>query len=148
PGIGDSPVASGEENRTYPATAVADCQAAMNLLGKRLAARRFIFTGLCSGADIAFQLGVKDDRVAGVVLMNPLTFCVQDPDFIEGYKGARYYQTFLTKTKLRQLLRGELDLAHVAKMIVPKLKGVAARVLDRVRSRVSNDGHADVPGYL
>ncbi|HSD86117.1 MAG TPA: alpha/beta fold hydrolase, partial [Kofleriaceae bacterium] len=149
-GIGDSPVASGDENLTYPATGLADCQAAMTALGERVGAQRFIFAGLCSGADITFQLGVKDDRVAGVVMMNPLTFCVQDPAFVEGYKGARYYQnTFFNKWSWLRLLRGEVDLVRVAKMLAPKVKGLAARVVDRVRPITNGgDDHADVPAYL
>jgi hypothetical protein len=73
---------------------------------------------------------------------------VQDPAFVEGYKGARYYQTFFTKQKWVKLLNGDLDLATVAKLVGPKLKGVAARILDRVRPKTDGDGHADVPTYL
>jgi pimeloyl-ACP methyl ester carboxylesterase len=150
-GIGDSPVASGDENLTYPATCLADCQAAMAELGERVGAQRFIVTGLCSGADIAFKVSMKDHRVAGVVMMNPLTFCVQDPTFVESYKGARYYQnTFFNKWNWIRLLRGDVDIVHVAKMVAPKLKGIASRVLDRVRPRANaaDDDHADVPAYL
>jgi pimeloyl-ACP methyl ester carboxylesterase len=149
-GIGDSPVASGDENLTYPATCLADCEAAMRALGESVGAQRFIVTGLCSGADIAFKLAVKDRRVAGVVMMNPLTFCVQDPTFVEAYKGARYYQnTFFNKWSWIKLLKGEVDIARVARMIAPKLKGAAARVVDRMRPKAnSTDDHADVPAYL
>jgi alpha-beta hydrolase superfamily lysophospholipase len=149
-GIGDSPVASGEENLTYPATCLADCEAAMKTLGERVGAQRFIVTGLCSGADIAFKLGLKERRVAGVVMMNPLTFCVQDPTFVEAYKGARYYQnTVFNKWNWLRLLKGQIDLVRAAKLLAPKLKGVATRALDRVRPRANGaDDHADVPAYL
>jgi len=79
---------------------------------------RFILAGLCSGADIAFQLGVRDRRVAGVVMMNPRTFCVHDLAMVEAYKGARYYQdSFFKKEKWVKLLTGKVDLRRVARMI-------------------------------
>ncbi len=152
-GIGDSPVAQGEENLCYPATGIADCQQAMDVLAAKLGAKRFILAGLCSGADIAFQLGVKDRRVAGVVMMNPRTFCVHDLAMVEAYKGARYYQdSFFKKEKWLKLLSGKVDVMRVAKMVAPKVKGAAVRSMERVLERVrpkSKDGvGADVPACL
>jgi pimeloyl-ACP methyl ester carboxylesterase len=150
PGIGDSPVASGDENLTYPATAVADCQAAMNVLGNQFGTQRFIVAGLCSGADIAFKVSLNDPRVTGAVMMNPLTFCVQDPAFVENYKGARFYQSSIfNKWWWSKLLKGEVDVIRVAKVVPSKLKGIAARVFDRLRSTTTeDDGHTNVPVYL
>ena len=153
-GIGDSSVGRSPENLCYPATGLADCQDAMSELAVRLGVRRFVIAGLCSGGDIAFQLGLKDPRVAGVVMMNPRTFCVHDLALVEAYKGARYYQTSLfKKEKWLKLLKGEVDLARVARMVAPKLKGMAVhsiqRALERVRPRSERDDeHADVPECL
>ena len=67
------------------------------------ASRALHIAGLCSGGDIAFQLGLKDPRVAGVVMMNPRTFCVHDLALVEAYKGARYYQeSFFRKEQVAQ----------------------------------------------
>ena len=98
-GIGDSPVAQGDENLCYPATGIADCQQAMDLLTSKIGAKRFILAGLCSGADIAFQLGVKDRRTAGVVMMNPRTFCVHDLAMASGVQGCATTRTFFKKEK-------------------------------------------------
>jgi pimeloyl-ACP methyl ester carboxylesterase len=153
-GIGDSAVSSSPENLCYPDTGLADCQEAMTFLAAKLGVQRFVVAGLCSGGDIAFQLGITDPRIAGVVMMNPRTFCVHDLAQVESYKDARHYQTSLfKKEKWLKLLRGEVDLARAAKRVVPKLKAVAARsvtrLVDRVRSRSAGEVvHADVPDHL
>jgi alpha-beta hydrolase superfamily lysophospholipase len=147
-GIGDSAVGTSPENLCYPATGLADCQEAMNVLRARLGVQRFVIAGLCSGGDIAFQLGLKDPRVAGVVMMNPRTFCVHDLALVEAYKGARYYQdSFFKKEKWLKLLRGEVDLVRVARMVAPKLKGMAKHALGRLRPKRDTE-HADVPECL
>jgi pimeloyl-ACP methyl ester carboxylesterase len=152
-GIGDSAVGESPENLCYPATALADCQEAMSVLVGKIGAQRFIISGLCSGGDIAFQLGLKDRRVAGVVMMNPRTFCVNDLALVEAYKGARYYQdSFFDKAKWVKLLKGKVDLVRVARMVAPKVKGMAvrsvSRVLDRVRPKPKDAEQADVPACL
>lgn len=153
-GIGDSEVGTPPENLCYPVTGLADCKEGMSALASRLGVERFIIAGLCSGGDIAFQLGLQDPRVAGVVMMNPRTFCVHDLSLVEAVKGARYYQTSMfKKEKWLKLLRGQVDIVRVAKMIAPKIKSVAARslkrALDRVRPKPTTDTeHADVPECL
>lgn len=153
-GIGDSEVGSSPENLCYPATGIADCQEAMSVLAAKTGVQRYIVAGLCSGGDIAFQLGLKDRRVAGVVMMNPRTFLVNDLAQVEGYKDARYYQnSFFKKEKWLKLLSGQVNIARVGKLVVPKIKGVAVRsvkrVLDRVRLTSKGDGeHDDVPACL
>ena len=97
-GIGDSEVGTSAENLCYPATGLADCQDGMSALASRLGIERFVVAGLCSGGDIAFQLGLADPRVAGVVMMNPRTFCVNDLEQVEACKSARYYQTSLFRS--------------------------------------------------
>jgi pimeloyl-ACP methyl ester carboxylesterase len=145
-------VGTGPENLCYPATGLADCREAMTALASRLGVQRFVIAGLCSGGDIAFQLGLQDPRVAGVVMMNPRTFCVHDLALVDALKGARYYQTSMWKPdKWLKLLRGDVDLARVARMVAPKIKSVAMRslqrALDRVRPKPTDD-HADVPACL
>jgi pimeloyl-ACP methyl ester carboxylesterase len=84
-GIGDSPPAAGlEENVTYPPSGMEDLQQAMQALGSD----RVILAGLCSGGDYAFQLGARDPRVVGALLMSPRTFCVLDLAAVESADGA------------------------------------------------------------
>jgi hypothetical protein len=126
----------------------------MSALEAKTGIQRFIVAGLCSGGDIAFQLGIQEPRVAGVVMINPRTFCVNELAQVEGYKTARYYQTsFLKKEKWLKLLRGQVDLARVARLVVPKIKGVVVRSVKRVLDRVSPKpekagAHNDVPASL
>lgn len=70
-GIGDSPPAGGSSFRE---SAVADTRAAMDALGEARQVRRFILFGLCSGADNAVATALADDRVAGLVLLDPHSY--------------------------------------------------------------------------
>jgi hypothetical protein len=87
-------------------------------------------------------------------MMNPRTFCVHDLALVDALKGARYYQTSMfKKDKWLKLLRGQVDIVRVARMVAPKIKSVATRslqrALDRVRPKPPTDTeHADVPACL
>jgi len=87
-GIGDTPAADdGVENVTYPRDGYEDLSAAMDRLSARAgpegSASRFILAGLCSGGDFAFQMGMRDPRVVGALILNPRTFCVNDLAAVE-----------------------------------------------------------------
>ena len=69
PGIGDSVAAPTLE--TYQVQALRAAQEAMELLTVRTGASRYIVAGLCSGADIGYQLASKDDRVVALYMMEP-----------------------------------------------------------------------------
>jgi alpha-beta hydrolase superfamily lysophospholipase len=78
-GIGDSPAADdGIENVTYPRDGYEDLGEALSWLVERTKRSELILAGLCSGADFAFQMAIRDPRVIGALLMNPRTFCVND----------------------------------------------------------------------
>jgi pimeloyl-ACP methyl ester carboxylesterase len=157
-GIGDSPNTTTPENITYPGEAEADVRLAMDLMTARTGATRFVLAGLCSGADIAFQLGIKEKRVAGVVMMNPRTFLVHDLATVDANKGARYYQDSLfKKEKWVKLLKGEVDVVRAARMVAPKVKQMALRraqkLVDRIRPGLFKAGDEqtvieDVPSAL
>lgn len=67
-GIGDSVAAS--DATTFRESAVADTRLAMS----GLPARRFVIFGVCAGADNALATALVDDRVAGVVLVDPFAY--------------------------------------------------------------------------
>ncbi len=85
-GIGDSPASDdGVENVTYPRDGFLDLADAMDWLASHVGhdagapqAPTFILAGLCSGGDFAYQMALRDPRVAGAVILNPRTFCVND----------------------------------------------------------------------
>jgi pimeloyl-ACP methyl ester carboxylesterase len=128
-GIGDSPAAPGcQENLSYPRDSRADVQAAMDFLTDKIKLRRFVLTGVCSGADVAFQVGYEEPRTAGVMLMNPRTFCVNDLKVINTYQQARWYQGSLLRTQSwLKLLRGDVDIARAVRIVAPKVKDVVVR---------------------
>lgn len=70
-GIGDSP-ASGHTG-TFMESAVADVQTVMSALQER-GVRAFVLLGLCSGADNSFAAALADDRVRGIVLLDPHSY--------------------------------------------------------------------------
>jgi dienelactone hydrolase len=83
-GIGDSPALAGErENLVYPRQGLAEIGAALDYLAAERGAARFIIAGLCSGADLAYQAARREERLAGLVMMNPRTFLDLDLNRVE-----------------------------------------------------------------
>lgn len=138
-GIGDSPTPDGcVENIPYPRDAILDAQAAMGALEERGIARRFILTGLCSGADIAFRTAVVDPRVVAAWMINPQAFYFESSDALKAFMDAElqaaYYQSAAwDPDRWKRLLRGEVDLQRIAGIMRAKiessLKRRAARLL-------------------
>ncbi len=71
-GIGDSIASS--DAATFRESAVADTRTAMTGLTEACGARRFVLFGVCAGADNAIATALADDRVAGIVLVDPHTY--------------------------------------------------------------------------
>jgi len=71
-GIGDSTATS--DAITFRQSAVADTRAAMTSLGQMTGARRFVIFGVCAGADNALAIASADDRVAGIVVVDPAVY--------------------------------------------------------------------------
>ena len=74
-GIGDSQALSGE--LAFRERAVADARVAMDELTARTGARRFVLFGLCSGADNALATALADDRVVGLVVLDPPAYATR-----------------------------------------------------------------------
>jgi hypothetical protein len=71
-GIGDS-IASSDAT-SFRDSAIADTRAAMNDLTRLVGAERFVLFGVCAGADNSIGTALADDRVAGIVLVDPPTY--------------------------------------------------------------------------
>ena len=136
-GIGDSPVGAGQqENLTYPRDRGQDVQASMDFLTESLKIDKFVLTGLCSGGDITFEIGFRSPKVAGAIMINPRTFCVNDLSMVDSYQQARWYQgSLLQPDSLKKLLRGDVDVARAARIVAPK---VADQVVSRAKRAVSH----------
>jgi dienelactone hydrolase len=149
-GVGDSPAPPGcEENLCYPRDAARDVSTALSLLGAASGARRFVLVGLCSGGDHAFRAALADERVGGVVILNPRTFGVRNDAVIQAHQHARYYEgSALRAASWRKVLRGEVDLARVARVMLPKLGELwRARGLELLRGG-KGSAPTDVPRSL
>ncbi len=95
-GIGDSDVR--RDDKPFEESAPAEVQDVMNYVEKHRKVREFILMGLCSGADVAYETAKKDDRVVGIVQIDPYH-----------YKDWRYYAhrfgpSMMSWTKWRNLL--------------------------------------------
>jgi pimeloyl-ACP methyl ester carboxylesterase len=67
-GIGDS-ASSGSLEPS--AAAIADVASALDWLSETRGIKTAVLLGLCSGADLALKYGYTDDRIAGLVLLDP-----------------------------------------------------------------------------
>jgi pimeloyl-ACP methyl ester carboxylesterase len=71
-GIGDSDVR--QENLTDQEGNERDVRLAMDFLQSRFGTRHFLLAGLCSGADIAHQVAVRDERVVGLIALDAIAY--------------------------------------------------------------------------
>jgi pimeloyl-ACP methyl ester carboxylesterase len=71
-GLGDSrPEGS---TRSFTDQAVADIRAAMDQLQRLNGTRRFLVSGLCSGAAVSFRAALADPRIVGLQLLDPYAY--------------------------------------------------------------------------
>jgi dienelactone hydrolase len=120
-GIGDSRALSG--TTAFRERAVADARAAMDMLAERVGAQRFVLFGLCSGADNGVAAALADERVVGLVLLDPYTYVTR-------------------RAQARKLL------ARVRKLgaVRPVLTWAAHKAAERLRTRLrSLSGPEDLP---
>jgi pimeloyl-ACP methyl ester carboxylesterase len=128
-GIGDSPVPDGcTENLTYPRDGIEDIRAAMDFLTETTKIGKFVVTGLCSGGDLAFQVGFKEPRVASAIMLNPRTFLVHDLSMVDSYEQARWYQRSVTQAdKWKKLLRGDVNIKRALTLVAPKVRDILVK---------------------
>lgn len=67
-GIGDSP--SSLSRNSHDDQVYVDIRSSMDLLQKKYSIERFIVAGLCTGADNAHKITVRDKRVCGMIAMD------------------------------------------------------------------------------
>jgi len=149
-GIGDSPAGDdGVENVTYPRGGYEDLDDALTLLAGRFGAPRLVVAGLCSGGDFAFQMGARDPRVGGVVILNPRTFCVNDLAAVETgnlasvLAAAAHFAGEPTPVpaSLRRMVERGVDTLLVVTEADPGVRYVDERWGDAMRAL------ADLPGF-
>lgn len=81
-GIGDSD--QRRDSLSFEESAVVETREAMDYLAKAKGTKRFVLMGLCSGADMAHETAVADERVCGLVMLDAWAYKTL------GYKIRRY----------------------------------------------------------
>ena len=109
-GLGDS-VRTGGESFSLQ-SGVEDTIETMNFLEQTVGVRKFVLLGICLGADVAFQVAVRDARVAGAFFINGSFFRSGVPptilDRARRKTLRRYYRKqILSPAKWRRLLSGK-----------------------------------------
>jgi pimeloyl-ACP methyl ester carboxylesterase len=125
-GIGDSRSVPG--SLSFRQSAVADVRAAMDRLAADLGSSRFVLFGLCSGADNALATGLADERVIGMVLLDPPA-----------------YET--TRARARKVARRVKSLGGVREVAAWGAGAIARRVRARLgeREEPEEEGGRETP---
>ena len=126
-GIGDSPVRC--DNLQFEKSAISETRDAMDFLIQTRGAKDFILLGGCSGAKIAFETALCDQRVIGTLLINFPSEEHEDDSASEGLRGAySYYRNcaLLNARSWLRLLTGKADYTKL-------LRALATETSRRIR---------------
>ncbi|HEV8692220.1 MAG TPA: alpha/beta fold hydrolase [Ideonella sp.] len=144
-GIGDSRTAAGyATTRLYSKGSTVDVGAAIERLSG-LGVKRFILVGLCSGAYVAFQTALADERVTGLVLINPRRLDWQEGETLQSamqrsYKSSHYYkQALFEPATYRRLLKGDIDVRGIAGRLATLTRVRAERAARRLLGRAPGE---------
>ncbi len=114
-GVGDSLVRT--DGLPFEEGFVHDTREAMNYLQKSEGIERFVLTGICKGGDVSFYTATRDERVAGIVLMNhTFTYGEEFWQQVRTRSAARFIwrKALFSPAHWRSLLRGKVRLKKVA----------------------------------
>jgi pimeloyl-ACP methyl ester carboxylesterase len=149
-GIGDSPVR--KDGLPFEQSAVLETREVMNALAQSRKVERFVLIGLCSGAVTAFDTALQDERVAGILMINPWGFdqSTEWNEYVANRGRARKYWTrsLLSPASWMRALTGRIDYRRLFNVLwrqaastvapAPVVKSVATRAsadLDRLIGR-------------
>ncbi|KJF68242.1 hypothetical protein RS75_09835 [Rhizobium nepotum 39/7] len=136
--IADSPpVENAPDQVLYDVAQNDDVAAALDFLGRR-GKGPFIAAGRCSGAYLAFNSALADDRISAVVAVNPVVFHWRKGRSVDEalHKRPRsfgeYSQRFRQGATFKRLLSGDVDVMsaglNIAKATLKKLSTKTARL--------------------
>ena len=139
--IADSPpVKNVPEQVLYDAAQNDDVAAALDFLGKR-GKGPFIAAGRCSGAYLAFNGAIADERIDAVVAVNPVVFHWRKGRSVDEalHKRPRsfgeYSQRFRQGATFKRLISGDVDVAsaglNIVKATIKRLSTKTARLFRR-----------------
>lgn len=119
-GIGDSQRTG---NLSQEESAIRDVKLAMDFLSQTRGIQSFILTGICSGADNAFQTACVDPRVIGIVMIDGFSFATT------GYILNSYLKLLLKWRSWQRLISGKSD---ILRFIKEKLKSPVTDDADQI----------------
>ncbi len=154
--IGESGVVDGSEgdgNDGFPDSLVDDTRAGLERASAAAPGAKVWLVGLCSGAYAAFQNALRDPRVGGLVLINPVALrelvaapgdgdtaaasALEKVDQLEQMQ--RYWQVMRSPESWKKLLSGQADVRHLAGVLRARL---GARLLAAKESLEARLGRA------
>ena len=139
-GIGDS--ATRRDDAPFEVSSLQEARAAMDAMQESRGIDRFVLIGLCSGAVTAFDAAGVDDRVAGVVMINPQGFDL-NPEwngYIASRGDARRYwkRSLFSPTSWWRALTGRVDYTRLVSVLWRQASGPgrAREVVSSIVTRV------------
>jgi alpha-beta hydrolase superfamily lysophospholipase len=113
---------------------VEQVRAALTMLGERGLPERFVLLGLCSGAYWSMHAALQDERVAGIVMLNPRALIFDEWTY--AVRRTRNVRELMTHgSTWRRVLRGEITLARhleTARAILAHALGAPQRARERL----------------
>lgn len=142
-GLGDSPVR--KDGLPFEQTAVLEAREVMEAVRQSRGIERFVLIGLCSGAVTAFDTALIDDRVIGVLMINPWGFdqSAEWNDYVANRGRARKYwrRSVFSLDSWRRALTGRIDYRRLVGVLRRQAADVVAPapVIKTVATRVAAD---------
>lgn len=154
-GIGDSGPRA--DRLSFLEAALDETRQAMDVIGPRIGADRFVLLGICSGATFGFRTARLDPRVCGVVMINPqghlhdeadtaLTQRLREETLAAHYRRILWRSSFRRKVWLRGV-RGAVDYREaVGRLLRRPARGSASKATGSVT--VAGEARARLDGLL
>jgi pimeloyl-ACP methyl ester carboxylesterase len=140
-GIGDS--GTRRDDASFDESSIQEVRAAMDSMQESRGIDRFVLIGLCSGAVTAFNAAGVDERVAGVVMINPQGFDLNPEwnNYIAGRGDARRYwsRSLFSPASWWKAVTGRVDYRRLVGVLWRQVSG-PGRARDVVSSVVSRVG--------
>ncbi|WPE20568.1 serine aminopeptidase domain-containing protein [Shinella zoogloeoides] len=141
--IADSPPVEGFAGQVlYDPVQVGDVREATDFLAEA-GTKSVILAGRCSGAYLGLQAAVADERITGVVAVNPIVFRWHDGQSVDEALDnplqtlEHYGRRFIEKETLLRVFRGEIDVVQKGRDVLGRLLVRAVRPLTRVFGGIS-----------
>lgn len=156
-GIGDSKVRA--DNMPFEKSTIDDTKQAMDYLTETRGIREFVLMGHCAGAINSFRTAVEDERVIGVIMMNPEGGDSDWDDYDRKRKESQYYKSYYGKTALRdasrwkRLVSGQADYRSIARnvfrmIVLNQLENVGFKLRNKVGVQPADAGRELVVNWL